>query len=54
MRIKNPTKFEVEGLKGTCEFLNCSMNELIDAIMSYCIRDELGKQIEYNRMNKSS
>lgn len=46
---KSPTKFEIDGLKSLAKNLDCTMSELIDAIMSNCVTEEIGKQLQYNR-----
>ena len=49
VKIKNPTKFEVDGLKSLCKNLNCSMAELISAIMSNSVSEEIGIQLHYTK-----
>jgi len=51
MRAVRPTKFEVDGLKSLADNLDCTMPELINAIMSNCVTEEIGKQLQYNRMS---
>lgn len=43
----NPSKMEIEGLQYLCKEYNCSMEMLINAIMSNCVADEIELQVEF-------
>lgn len=49
MKVKKPTAFEIETLKEIAKNNDCSMEELIDALMSNVVREQLSIQIKYNK-----
>jgi hypothetical protein len=50
-KVKNPTKFEIETLKEIAKNNDCTMEQLIDALMGNVVREQISIQIEYNKNN---
>jgi hypothetical protein len=44
---KNPTAFEIGGLRSLATNMDCSMSMLIDAIMANCVIEEIGRQVAW-------
>lgn len=49
IRVKNPTKFEIQTLKDIAKNNDCTMEQLIDALMSNIVTEQISIQIHFNK-----